>query len=359
MQSQIFTAPTLGRPTPDKAPVPGPELFARKAPEQKVERPDPSSPELPEADAAPAPGYLCPEDRFYAQAEAILSSDLFRPSCCQTERLPITCTPAVCDALDELAEAHAPFILALRERDSIEEISQNEDGLVPIRESKDGKWHTNPVLEEFERKLAAAEKPYSAAETALTNALTVNMTANIVEALELAGVTDNVLVAEICRCVIHGGGVFDGKGFTRDGGLGSPTAPKLPTPNLPAPKPFTPHELSAPNPALNRAMNNRIEALLQKHEPDIFPQWLAHMEALGKGRDTNVQWGQSIAYAASLIPIANRNPAGWDAPEAFEQFKGRAHRNRDLLVRLVLKGIVRREKHMANSKPVAGQAVTA
>ena len=41
--------------------------------------------------------------------------------------------------------------------------------------------------------------------------------------------------------------------------------------------PFTPSELAAPSPPLHRLVNARMETLLRKHEPVVFPNWTAKM----------------------------------------------------------------------------------
>lgn len=113
------------------------------------------------------------------------------------------------------------------------------------------------------------------------------------------------------------------------------------------PAPFTPGEQAAPNPLLHRAMNARLEKLLAKHEPTIFPAWVAKMEAEGEGPAVSKWWGQCVLYAAVLMMTRRRDldrqpPAAPVYDSAFYDTDRRFQRNRDLLIKLVFKGVIRR-----------------
>ena len=108
-------------------------------------------------------------------------------------------------------------------------------------------------------------------------------------------------------------------------------------------EPFTPNELAAPNPWRCRVVTRRLEALLEKHEPDFFPVWLASMEASGRGRGVNLHWVQTLAYIAALLPLMKTEHAAITSGETKGLFRDRrTARNHTLLVRLIVKGCRRR-----------------
>ncbi len=108
-------------------------------------------------------------------------------------------------------------------------------------------------------------------------------------------------------------------------------------------EPFTPNELAAPNPLRCRAVTRRLEALLLKHEPIFFPEWLASMEANGRGRGVNLYWVQTLAYIAALLPLMKAEHGAITSGETKGLFRDRrTGRNHTLLVRLIVKGCHKR-----------------
>lgn len=116
----------------------------------------------------------------------------------------------------------------------------------------------------------------------------------------------------------------------------------VPDDKIPDGKPFTPSELAAPNPPLHRLVNARLEALLRKHAPHVFPKWTAKMIESGEGPDTNPQWGASLARVAAALSLVKRGSLRRceedTLPEADDLQERRISRNIDLLVRLIVKG---------------------
>ena len=103
---------------------------------------------------------------------------------------------------------------------------------------------------------------------------------------------------------------------------------------------FTPCELSAPNPRVCRAVIARLERLLQKHYPDIFPTWVQRMEEKGLGRAVNLYWLQTLAYLAAAVAFDHRR--GYETEERSPPDEARLERRLALLSRLVAKGCKKR-----------------
>ena len=110
---------------------------------------------------------------------------------------------------------------------------------------------------------------------------------------------------------------------------------------------FTPSELASPNPLLHRVMNARLEALLLEHEPSLFPRWLAKMEQEGMGRDATPYWGQTLFYVAAVLPLVKRERGLKQGDSPVLLADRRVDRNRDLLVRLVLRGCKKRGEFLS------------
>ena len=136
-----------------------------------------------------------------ALARLILDSPLFRTSSFQAERNDIL--TEVQDELYRFVRAAGPASKAQKRYSQICSRCIEEDGGIG----------RNAAVRHFERKQTRAEKPFFAAEEALGEALTLQLIECVLQALHLAGVTDPELIPEICRVVLRGGGVFDGRGF--------------------------------------------------------------------------------------------------------------------------------------------------
>ena len=108
---------------------------------------------------------------------------------------------------------------------------------------------------------------------------------------------------------------------------------------------FTPSDLASPNPALFRALTRRLEVLMQRHEPDIYPAWLRSMTAKGLGPDVSPDWFHALAYIAAALPVDR--PHGYKPDERTPKNDRRMERNAALLVRLVFRGCKKRGEFLS------------
>ena len=119
---------------------------------------------------------------------------------------------------------------------------------------------------------------------------------------------------------------------------------------------FTPSDLASPNPALFRALTRRLEVLMQRHEPDIYPAWLRSMTAKGLGPDVSPDWFHALAYIAAALPVDR--PHGYKPDERTPKNDRRMERNAALLVRLVFRGCKKRGEFLTpaeREERLAGQ----
>lgn len=138
---------------------------------------------------------------FTALARQIVASPLFACSSYETEKNSI-----VTSVMDELAEFSAAAVPAWE--------AQTEYSLLCNKcMEEDGHIQMTGALRFFMDKQSRLEQPLFDTENRLEAALQTEFVEGILEALHLVGVTDEGVKAEICRVVIQGGIMLDGKGF--------------------------------------------------------------------------------------------------------------------------------------------------
>ena len=278
-------------------------------------------------------------DADYQDAYDLTQSTAFETSSRELEREPLVCRSPIEAVLDEHSGAVSAFWPLQSQWNEMNDLCKGEDGLIHGQIDLKGHFHYNPIIEHLEKKMKPFEEAYWKTLEKLNVALTVETVVCMKEALALAGVTDKALMDEICRCVIKGGDLWDGKNdvYPLDEGKAAPHE---------KPAAFTPSEEAAPHPLLCRCINTRLEALLMRHEPNIFPRWRAEMTVQGHGPDTCRYWSQMVAYVAAILPLVKRgedkslNKKSVNADTLLQN--RRTDRNLNLLLRLVLKGCRRR-----------------
>ena len=140
------------------------------------------------------------DDAEYQDAYRLLYSEGFKETSRETERDPITCLTPIAALLDGFADAAGSFKPAQEQYAQMEGLCRDKQGCM----------RPNPVLEHLEQQIAPLETGYWNALTKLGDALTVELLVSVKEALSLAGVTDDAVKDEICRCVVRGGNLHDG-----------------------------------------------------------------------------------------------------------------------------------------------------
>lgn len=113
--------------------------------------------------------------------------------------------------------------------------------------------------------------------------------------------------------------------------------------------------LGAVPPALLRAVQERMEVLLRKHEPKVYADFCARWEAdpapVADGHD----WGRTLTYAAAYIAFRRAcTKRGEEQDARADGPQGRILRGQGLIVRLVIRGLIARGEYVP--RPRAGAA---
>lgn len=145
-------------------------------------------------------------------AAEIIKSRQFKTSSLEMECDPIVNETSIAIRLDNLGETYAPCAAALAEYKTAHTLTTEKLGLRGLN---------HPLFDLIENRYDEMRQPYDHALHELNECLTVEILYMIVEAVRLVGVTDLATALEVGRCVIRGGEMWDGYGFTKGQALES------------------------------------------------------------------------------------------------------------------------------------------